>query len=177
MAVRPPVAGEAHRVVAADSALAAPVTSRGRLLAILELRGGSIPPSWPAAAAIFAEALAAPLASTRTKRRDSVHADDPPPPPPPAAALEKLIAAHVLHRPSHDEKRLLWAAREALVGEPRALPKVLLAVDWSVKSQVREAYRLLGKWALLAPLHALQLLSKRFPDAKVRAFAVRCLEP
>ena len=78
---------------------------------------------------------------------------------------------------SDDEKRLLWAAREALVGEPRALPKVLLAVDWSVKSQVREAYRLLGKWAPLPPLHALQLLSKRFPDAKVRAFAVRCLEP
>ena len=81
--VRDPVAGESHRVVAADSTLAAPVTSRGRLLAILELRGGSIPPSWPAAAAIFAEALAAPLASSKTTRRDSVHADDPPPPPPP----------------------------------------------------------------------------------------------
>ena len=83
----------------------------------------------------------------------------------------------MLHRPSDDEKRLLWAAREALVDEPRALPKVLLAVDWSVKSQVREAYRLLGKVAPLPPLQALQLLSKRFPDAKVRAFAVRCLEP
>ena len=46
VAVRPPVAGESHRVVAADSTLAAPVTSRGRLLAILELRAGSIPPSW-----------------------------------------------------------------------------------------------------------------------------------
>ena len=158
----------------ADSALAAPVTSRGRLLAILELRGGSIPPSWPAAAAIFAEALAAPLASSRTARRDSAHADDPPPPPPPTG-LDRLIAAHVLHRPSADEKRLLWVSREALVDEPRALPKVLLAVDWSVKSQVREAYRLLGKWAPLPPLPALQLLSKRFPDAKVRAFAVRCL--
>jgi hypothetical protein len=175
VAVRPPVAGESHRVVAADSTLAAPVTSRGRLLAILELRGGSIPPSWPAAAVIFAEALAAPLASSRTARRDSANDDSPPPPPP--TGLDRLIAAHVLHRPSNDEKRLLWAAREALVGEPRALPKVLLAVDWSAKSQVREAYRLLGKWAPLPPLHALQLLSKRFPDAKVRAFAVRCLEP
>ena len=57
-------------------------------------------------------------------------------PSPPAAALEKLIAAHVLHRPSDDEKRLLWAAREELVGEPRALPKVLLAVDWGVWNTV-----------------------------------------
>ena len=89
VAVRPPVAGESHRVVVADSTLAAPVTSRGRLLAILELRGGSIPPSWPAAAAIFAEALAAPLASSRTARRDSVHADDPPPPPPPPPPRSK----------------------------------------------------------------------------------------
>ena len=61
------------------------------------------------------------------------------------------------------------AAREALVGEPRALPKVLLAVDWSAKSQVREAYRLLGKGAPLPPLHALSSCCRRetTPDLQI----------
>ena len=62
-----------------------------------------------------------------------------------------------------------------MVRDPRALPKFLLTVNWGDHDAVREGYRLLKQWAPMPPLEALQLLSMRFPDPKVRAFAVRCM--
>ena len=162
------------RPAVSEGALAAPVTSEGRLLATLEVRGAVSAEGWAAASPIFTGALAPALAA----KPDT--ADEPPLPPPPfhgdRAALDRALDAHALHLPSQDEKRLLWAARDVLTDRPRALPRVLLAVDWGSPRQVKEAHRLLHIWTPLAPLPALQLLTKRFPDSRVRAFAVTCLE-
>ena len=86
--------------------------------------------------------------------------------------LEKLLGQHVMYDLSEDDCRLLWDSRERLVRDPRALPKFLLTVNWGSHDAVREGYRLLKEWAPMPPLEALQLLSLRFPDPKVRAFAV-----
>ena len=80
-----------------------------------------------------------------------------------------------MHALTEDECRLLWAKREVLVSNPKALPKFLLTVNWGNHDDVREGYRLLKTWAPMPPLEALQLLSVRFPDPKVRSYAVRCM--
>jgi len=41
---------------------------------------------------------------------------------------------------------------------------------------VKDLHRLLKGWSPLEPLRAIELLDSRYPDAKVRAYAVRCLE-
>ncbi|KAH8055401.1 phosphatidylinositol kinase [Aureococcus anophagefferens] len=89
--------------------------------------------------------------------------------------LSRLLAEHVMHALTEDECRLLWAKREVLASNPKALPKFLLTVNWGNHDDVREGYRLLKTWAPMPPLEALQLLSVRFPDPKVRSYAVRCM--
>jgi hypothetical protein len=74
------------------------------------------------------------------------------------------------------DKELLWSLRHSLISHPEALPKFLLAVDWARADQVNEAYMMLQLWQPLEPIHALQLLDHQYPDPKVRAFAVHCLE-
>ena len=44
----------------------------------------------------------------------------------------------------------------------------MLTINWGFREQAQEAYRLLKRWAPLPPHDALQLLSLRFPDPKVR---------
>ena len=85
-------------------------------------------------------------------------------------ALESLLAEHVMHILTDEECSLLWDKREDLAKVPRALPKFLLTVNWGAHADVREGYRLLKTWAPMPPLEALQLLSLRFPDPKVRAY-------
>lgn len=92
------------------------------------------------------------------------------------SALKELLSQHVMYELSNDDKRLLWARRKALVDMPSALPKFLESVEWERYDTRCEGYRLLRRWALLPPLAALQLLSPRFPDPKVRSYAVRCLD-
>jgi hypothetical protein len=65
--------------------------------------------------------------------------------------------------------------RHALKREPAYLPKFLLSVDWFDSLAVAEAYRLLYQWELPTYIEALQLLDSRFPDPKVRAYAVQLL--
>lgn len=69
----------------------------------------------------------------------------------------------------------IWDLRLSLVQKPEALSSLLLAVDWMDPRQVAEVYRLLYAWETLEPMLALQLLDHRFPDPRVRAYAVQCL--
>lgn len=51
----------------------------------------------------------------------------------------------------------IHACTMQLVQYPIALSKVLLAVDWTVPSQVAKVHRLLPQWATPGPAEALQV--------------------
>ena len=90
--------------------------------------------------------------------------------------LQTLFASEPLYRMTPEEKLLVWKCRHHLLGYPEALPKFLQSVRWDDCMGVEEAYLLMDKWRAPEPLDALQLLDVNFPDPKVRAYAVQCLE-
>lgn len=92
--------------------------------------------------------------------------------------------AHIIDSPSHhptrEEKDLLWRFRFSLVDNRRALTKFLLAVDWTVESEVVQAAELLEQWRKRSPIEvtdALKLLGKNvaFQTNLVRAYAIDTL--
>jgi CRP-like cAMP-binding protein len=96
------------------------------------------------------------------------------------APLPAPVAALLLRDPlaqlSPAERSLLWKSCALLSHYPEALPKVLRSVDWSKRSAIQQMYRLLRIWSAPDPTDAMQLLDSQFPDPKVRAYAVQCLE-
>lgn len=84
------------------------------------------------------------------------------------------------HHPTREEKDLLWRFRFSLVDDRRALTKFLLAVDWTVESEVVQAAELLEQWRKRSPIEvtdALKLLGKHvaFQTNLVRAYAIDTL--
>ena len=84
------------------------------------------------------------------------------------------------HHPTREEKDLLWRFRFSLVDNRRALTKFLLAVDWSVESEVVQAAELLEQWRKRSPIEvtdALKLLGKHvaFQTNLVRDYAIETL--
>ena len=73
------------------------------------------------------------------------------------------------------EKALVWRLRYALVDIPEYLPKFLLSVDWFSEDQVSESHKLLYYWTTPTYVQALQLLDQKYPDPRVRAYAVQLL--
>jgi hypothetical protein len=90
----------------------------------------------------------------------------------------KLVQEHgLLQVLSDDDKSLLWRHRELLLKDPtRGLSLLAMTVDWTNREAVLEMYRLLQKCPRLEPFAALFLLDAKFPDPKLRAFAVRSLD-
>ncbi|CAK0784160.1 hypothetical protein CVIRNUC_007363 [Coccomyxa viridis] len=81
------------------------------------------------------------------------------------------------NRPLAPEQRmLLWCFRWSLVGEPRALTKVLRCVDWADVRDARAAAELIARWAPISIADALELLSPAFTNPEVRAHAVEVLK-
>lgn len=85
------------------------------------------------------------------------------------------------HHPTREEKDLLWRFRFSLVDNRRALTKFLLAVDWSVDSEVVQAVELLEQWRRRSPIEvtdALKLLGKHvaFQTSLVRTYAIETLQ-
>lgn len=75
---------------------------------------------------------------------------------------------------------LLWRFRFSLVDNRRALTKFLLAVDWTVESEVVQAAELLEQWRKRSPIEvtdALKLLGKQvaYQTNLVRAYAIDTL--
>lgn len=75
---------------------------------------------------------------------------------------------------------LLWRFRFSLVDNRRALAKFLLAVDWTVESEVVQAAELLEQWRKRSPImvtDALKLLGKQvaYQTNLVRAYAIDTL--
>ena len=89
--------------------------------------------------------------------------------------IRKLIEDPTCIPQNDNDKKAIWDMRLALARIPEALSALLLAVDWLNASHVAEVYRLLFVWENLEPLLAIQLLDYRFPDPRIRAYAVHCL--
>lgn len=87
------------------------------------------------------------------------------------------IIASPSHHPTREEKDLLWRFRFSLVDNHRALTKFLLAVDWTVESEVVQAAELLEQWRRLDIPDALKLLGKHvaFQTNLVRQYAIDTL--
>ena len=84
------------------------------------------------------------------------------------------------HHPTREEKDLLWRFRFSLVDNRRALTKFLLAVDWTVDSEVVQAVELLEQWRKRSPIEvtdALKLLGEHvaFQTNLVRSYAIDTL--
>ena len=91
-------------------------------------------------------------------------------------AVERLVAAHGLFQELRwRDRALLWRHRAHLV-RLRAVSLLARSVDWADRAQVLSFYRLLQTCPRLDPFGALFLLDARFPDPKLRAFAVRSLD-
>eukprot|EP01102_Stenamoeba_stenopodia_P020703 TRINITY_DN8172_c0_g1_i5.p1 TRINITY_DN8172_c0_g1~~TRINITY_DN8172_c0_g1_i5.p1 ORF type:complete len:1732 (-),score=326.42 TRINITY_DN8172_c0_g1_i5:97-5292(-) len=91
--------------------------------------------------------------------------------------LERLLSADPLEEFSVEDRQLLWTYKTFyLVTRPECLPKILLATPWTNPFEVQEAYRNLNDVKLLPPIVAFELLDSNFMDAKVREFAVKCIE-
>lgn len=79
-----------------------------------------------------------------------------------------------------EEKDLFWKFRFSLVDNRKALTKFLMAVEWSVESEVVQAAELLEQWRKRSPIEvsdALKLLGKNvaFQTGLVRAYAIDTL--
>mmetsp|Transcript_7222 Transcript_7222/g.16953 ORF Transcript_7222/g.16953 Transcript_7222/m.16953 type:complete len:1018 (+) Transcript_7222:108-3161(+) len=90
------------------------------------------------------------------------------------------IIASSSHQPTREEKDLLWRFRFSLVDNRRALAKFLLAVEWTVESEVVQAAELLEQWRKRSPImvtDALKLLGKQvaYQTNLVRAYAIDTL--
>lgn len=72
---------------------------------------------------------------------------------------------------------MLWKHRNTLIRNPSNLSLLALSTDWADRSSVQEMYRLLQECPKMSPYKALYLLDSRFPDPKIRAYAVRCMFP
>ena len=90
--------------------------------------------------------------------------------------LHRIIYHTALTELTKDEQKKIWYARDKLTKIPMSLPKVLLSVEWDQPHIVSEMHTLLYMWERMESLQALQLLDSRFPDPKVRAYAVQLLD-
>jgi hypothetical protein len=94
---------------------------------------------------------------------------------PEEAARVKHLVFDPTSLPTKEDFHLIWDLRLTLTGVPEGLGTLLLTIDWMKPKQVAECHRLLYAWETLEPMLALQLLDHRFPDPRVRAYAVQCL--
>jgi phosphatidylinositol 3-kinase len=93
--------------------------------------------------------------------------------------LNAIISSTSQHL-TREEKDLLWKFRFSLVDNKRALTKFLLAVEWTVESEVVQAAELLEQWRKRSPIEvsdALKLLGKNvaFQTGLVRSYAIDTL--
>jgi hypothetical protein len=90
--------------------------------------------------------------------------------------LQRLWNSDPLHRLEAYDKHMLWKYREIAKANGKALPKFINSVTKTDRVAVQEMRRLIGVWAPMEPLDALELLDAKFADPKVREYAVSRLE-
>ncbi|ELP85883.1 phosphatidylinositol 3-kinase, putative [Entamoeba invadens IP1] len=90
---------------------------------------------------------------------------------------KKAVEADPMAELTTEEIRMLWTYRAMVMKtKPRALSRVVRAVDFSDQEEVLELHRLLQKWPLIEPSHALELLDFHYPDEEVRIYALKCID-
>ena len=92
------------------------------------------------------------------------------------ALLGALIEKDSLYVLTPDEQKLVWSHREYLRRTPLSIIKIAQSVPWVIPAAVRAMHRLLEGWPLIDPVRALELLDSKYPDARLREYAVRCIE-
>ncbi|EFC45331.1 predicted protein [Naegleria gruberi] len=90
--------------------------------------------------------------------------------------INQIITRDSLQNLTQEERWLLWSNREVLIEIPKALPKFILSVPWKMPHAVHIAHSLLSIWKPISPLDALELLSYKFADSKVRQYAIERLD-
>lgn len=88
------------------------------------------------------------------------------------AMLKKYLHKNPLQDLSEHEKDILFKCREHYQTLPSGLPLFLRSVRWNRPVQVNEVYKMLKHWAPMDPEDAICLLDAKFPDDRVRAYAV-----
>jgi len=92
------------------------------------------------------------------------------------ACIYATIQRDSLYEMKPEEKRLLWKYKNYIRTKyPHALSRLLLAAPSADHQTIATIHSLLSQWTPLSPVHALELLSSRFPDSMVRNFAVASL--
>eukprot|EP00762_Andalucia_godoyi_P004690 ANDGO_03641.mRNA.1 Phosphatidylinositol 3-kinase 2 len=93
------------------------------------------------------------------------------------ADIDVLVARDPLYELTIEDRKLLWENRYYIARHaPKALPKFLIAVDFSSQFQIQEAYRLLHAWPQGAPVTALALMDFKYVNPQIRALAVDRLD-
>ena len=88
------------------------------------------------------------------------------------AKLQKSLQKTPLEDLSDKEKSVLFKCRNEYKSNPSQLQLFLRSVNWSHPVQVNECYKKLDEWAIMGPEEAISLLDAKFPDDKVRLYAV-----
>ena len=93
-----------------------------------------------------------------------------------ALLLDSTYRDNINVKLTPEHKKAFWDCRSFLKQSPKALPKFLLSINWTLPPQVAEGLGLMAYWTPIEPVDALGLLSLKFPDPAIRDFAVQCLE-
>ncbi|EKE42120.1 hypothetical protein ENUP19_0207G0012 [Entamoeba nuttalli] len=87
------------------------------------------------------------------------------------------LESNPLQKLTEDEMKLIWKLRYTVKKtKPKNLSRVVAAVDLTDVHAVAELHRLLSDWPLLEPQTAIEMLDFKFPDQRVRDFALKCLD-
>eukprot|EP00823_Brevimastigomonas_motovehiculus_P006200 TRINITY_DN5029_c0_g1_i1.p1 TRINITY_DN5029_c0_g1~~TRINITY_DN5029_c0_g1_i1.p1 ORF type:complete len:1166 (+),score=333.41 TRINITY_DN5029_c0_g1_i1:89-3586(+) len=91
--------------------------------------------------------------------------------------LESIIESDALYAMTNEEKELIWKIRHHLMKYPQLLPKVLQACNWFNVDYRNEMYKLLESWSPPpSALASLELLDVRYPDYRIRKYAIEHLK-
>eukprot|EP01114_Cavostelium_apophysatum_P013074 TRINITY_DN3086_c0_g2_i3.p1 TRINITY_DN3086_c0_g2~~TRINITY_DN3086_c0_g2_i3.p1 ORF type:complete len:907 (-),score=190.32 TRINITY_DN3086_c0_g2_i3:425-3145(-) len=90
--------------------------------------------------------------------------------------LHDLFRTDPLCEVTLKDQELLWKHRYFFMNDPKVLGKFLLSVNWSDAQLVEEAIKMMYAWERPQPVEALELLSNKFTDHRVRDYAVQLLD-
>jgi len=88
------------------------------------------------------------------------------------AKLKKYLNQNPLSKINDEMKTDLFKCRQHYQTHPQGLPIFLRSVQWDRPIQVNEVYKMLANWAPMKPEEAISLLDAKFPDERVRQYAV-----
>ena len=89
--------------------------------------------------------------------------------------IVKILKKDPLEELNQEDITSILISRDYICTIPSALELFLRAIDWRNPLEVSLAYRYLKKWAKIDFFDAVSLLDGRFPDTKVRKYAVERL--